>query len=158
MVDAWGIGSCISNHGRGEGVLFMSWHFVFFSFFVFFSPCFFTSPAILDILKPKMAHQKVFRQQISALSRWNSTQQVLNPTPSKPHACNMPQAKQKLRCNFRNAALQKLHCNIGFSAVRMSIWPKAALQQAKNCSATLKKMRCKWRFPAAFLWISGSHV
>ena len=31
----------------------------------------------------------------------------------------MPQAKKrKLRCNFWNAALQKLHCNIGFSAVR----------------------------------------
>ena len=34
--------------------------------------------------------------------------------------------KRKLRCNFWNAALQKLHCNIGFSAVQMSFWPKAA--------------------------------
>ena len=36
----------------------MSWHVVFFCVFVLFSPWFFISPSILDILKPKMAHQK----------------------------------------------------------------------------------------------------
>ena len=62
----------------------------------------------------------------------------LNPTPATCHKPN-----RKLRCSFRNAALQKLHCNIGFSAVRMSFSPKTALQQAKNCSATLTKLRCR---------------
>ena len=87
------------------------------------------------------------------------------PHPSKSHPCNMPQAKTEVeRCSFRNAALQKLHCNIGFSAVRMSFWPKAALQQAKNCSATLRKLRCRkvalsYRFPADFkLPRLGTHV
>ena len=76
--------------------------------------------------------------------------------PSKPHPCNMPQAKRKLRCNLRKAALQKLHCNVRFSAVRTSFVPKAALQQTKSCTATSKKLRCtgKWtlscRFPANF--------
>ena len=61
-------------------------------------------------------------------------QQVLNP-----HATR----RRKLHCNFRSAALPKLHCNLGFSAVRMSFWPKASLQQAKNCSATSKKLRSR---------------
>ena len=43
------------------------------------------------------------------------------PHLSKPHPCNMTQAKkQKLRCNFQKVALHKLHCNICFSAVRTS--------------------------------------
>ena len=74
----------------------------------------------------------------------------LNPTPATCH-----KRKRKLRCNFRNAALQKLHCNIGFSAMRKSFGPEAALQQTKNCTATSKKLRCKkvalsCRFPAGF--------
>ena len=77
------------------------------------------------------------------------------PDPSKPHPCNMPQAKRKLHCSFRSAALQELHCNIVFSAMRKSFGPKAALQQTKNCTATSKKLRCRkvalsCRFPAAF--------
>ena len=56
---------------------------------------------------------------------------------------NMPKRKLKLRCSFRNAALQKLHCNIGFSAMRKSFGPKAALQQTKKCTATSKKLRCR---------------
>ena len=82
-------------------------------------------------------------------------QQVLNPTPLNPTPATCHKRKQKLRCNFRNAALQKLHCNIRFSAVRKSFVPKAALQQAKNCTATSKKLRCRkaafsCRFPAGF--------
>ena len=38
----------------------------------------------------------------------------------------------KLRCNCRKVALQKLHCNICFSAVQTSFLPKAALQQARK--------------------------
>ena len=48
-----------------------------------------------------------------------SAQQVLNPTPLNPTpaTCHKRNSrKRKLRCSFRNAALQKLHCNIGFSA------------------------------------------
>ena len=58
------------------------------------------------------------------------------PHPSKPHPCNMPQAKTEVALQFLEIALQKLHCNIRFSAVRTSFVPKAALQQTKNCTAT----------------------
>ena len=47
-------------------------------------------------------------------------QQVLNPTPINPTPATCHKRKQKLRCNLRNAALQKLNCNIGFSAVQTS--------------------------------------
>ena len=82
-------------------------------------------------------------------------QEVPNPTPLNPTPATCHKRKRKLRCNFRKVALQKLHYNIRFSAVRKSILPKAALQQAKNCSATLKKLRCRkvalsCRFPADF--------
>ena len=75
-------------------------------------------------------------------------QQVLNPTPLNPtpttcHKRNFKFQKQKLSCNFRKVALQKLHCNIPFSAVRTSFLPKAALQQTKSCAAKLKRLRCK---------------
>ena len=83
------------------------------------------------------------------------SQQVLNPTPLNPTPATCHKRKRKLRCSFRNAALQKLHCNIGFSAVRKSFGPEAALQQTKNCTATSKKLRCREvalssRFPAGF--------
>ena len=82
-------------------------------------------------------------------------QQVLKPTPLNPTPATCHKRKRKLRCSCRNAALQKLHCNIGFSAVRKSFGPKAALQQTKNCTATSRKLRCRkvalsCRFPAGF--------
>ena len=82
-------------------------------------------------------------------------QQVLNPTPLNPAPATCHKRKRKLRCSFLNAALQKLHCNIRFSAVRTSFVPKAALQQTKNCTATSKSLRCRkvalsCRFPAGF--------
>ena len=85
----------------------------------------------------------------------HANQQVLNLTPLNPAPARCHKRKRKLRCSFRNAALQKLHCNIPFSAVRKSFGPKAALQQMKNCTATSKKLRCRkvalsCRFPAGF--------
>ena len=82
-------------------------------------------------------------------------QQVLNLTPLNPTPATCHKRKRKLHCNFWSAALQELHCNIVFSAVRKSFGPKAALQQTKNCTATSKKLRCRkvalsCRFPAAF--------
>ena len=82
-------------------------------------------------------------------------QEILNPTPLNPTPATCHKRKRKLRCNFRSAALQKLRCNIRFSAVPKWFLPKAALQQARNCSATLKKLRCRkvalsCRFPADF--------
>ena len=82
-------------------------------------------------------------------------QEVLNPTPLNPTPATCHKRKRKLHCNFWNAALQKLHCNIRFSAVRTSFVPKAALQQTKNCTATSKSLRCSkvalsCRFPAGF--------
>ena len=82
-------------------------------------------------------------------------QEVLNPTPLNPTPATCHKRKRKLRCNFWNAVLQKLHCNIRFSAVQKSFVPKAALQQTKNCTATSKSLRCRkvalsCRFPAGF--------
>ena len=84
-----------------------------------------------------------------------SAQQVLNPTPLHPTPATCHKRKRKLHCSFRNAALQKLRCNIRFSAAQKSFLPKAALQQAQNCTATSKKLRCRkvalsCRFPAGF--------
>ena len=70
-------------------------------------------------------------------------QQVLNPSPLNPTPATCHKRKRKLHCNFRKVALQKLHCNTRYSEVRTSFLPKAALQQANKCSATLKKPRCK---------------
>ena len=42
-----------------------------------------------------------------SLSSWYRSASPPNPTPA---TCR--KRKRKLRCNFRNAALQKLHCNI----------------------------------------------
>ena len=97
------------------------------------------------ILRPQKPERGHIRQ----------NQQVLNPTPLNPTPATCHQRKRKLRCSFRNAALQKLHCNIGFSAMRKSFGPNAALQQTKNCTATSKKLRCRkvalsCRFPAGF--------
>ena len=88
-----------------------------------------------------------FMAVVVSSASWDS---LINPTPATCH-----KRKRKLRCSFWNAALQKLHCNIGFSAVRKSFGPKAALQQTKNCTATSKKLRCRkvalsCRFPAGF--------
>ena len=99
------------------------------------------------------------RRQFSSNSpdqlKFTPNQQVLNPTPLNPTPATCHKRKRKLRCSFRSAALQKLHCNIGLSAVRKSFGPKAAQQQTKNCTATSKKLRCRkvalsCRFPAAF--------
>ena len=95
---------------------------------------------------------------------WNYTeirsdvaQQVLNPTllnPTLQHATN---EKQKLRCKSCAAetALQpSLFCSAGlvFTKSCAANKRKTALQYWKSCVAG------KWRFPAAFLRISSSHV
>ena len=86
-----------------------------------------------------------------------SNQQVLNLTPLNPTPATCHKRKRKLHCSFRSAALQELHCNIVFSAVRKPFGPKAALQQTKNCTATSKKLHCRkvalsCRFPADWFW------
>ena len=76
------------------------------------------------------------------------------PHPSRPYPCNMPQAKTEVALQFLEScaaevALQHLlFCNAEV------IFPKAALHQMKNCTAT-KKQRCRkvalsCRFPADF--------
>ena len=82
-------------------------------------------------------------------------QQVLNPAPLNPAPATCHKRKRKLRCSFRNAALQKLHCNTRFSAVPTSFVPEPALQRTKICTATSKSLRCRkvalsCRFPAGF--------
>ena len=56
-----------------------------------------------------------------------------NSTPLSPTPATCHKRKQNLHCNDQNAALQKLHCNIGFPAVRMSLF-------AKSCAATTEKL------------------
>ena len=92
---------------------------------------------------------------VAHMSGGRDYQEVLNPTPLNPTPATCHKQTGKLRCNFRKVALQKLHCNICFSAVQKSFLPKAALQQAKNCSVTSKKLRCRkvalsCRFPESF--------
>ena len=48
-----------NRHPPKRWVFFMFWLFVFFCVFVFFSIDSSYFPLFLDILKPKMAHQKV---------------------------------------------------------------------------------------------------
>ena len=81
---------------------------------------------------------------------WTRTHQNLKvlsaspkPHPSKPHPCNMPQAKTEV-------ALQFLECCAAEVALQHSLFcsadvilTKPALQQAKNCTATLQKLRCR---------------
>ena len=57
-------------------------------------------------------------------------QQVLNPTPATCH-----KRKRKLHCSFRNAALQKLHCNIGLFCSAEVIW-------TRSCAAANEKLQC----------------
>ena len=93
------------------------------------------------------------------LQRCFCCQQVLNLTPLNPTPATCHKRKRKLHCRFRSAALQELHCNIAFSAVRKSFGPTAALQQTKT--ALQHRKNCvarKWRFPAAFLRLSSPHV
>ena len=66
------------------------------------------------------------------------SQQVLTRTPLNPTPATCHKRKRKLRCSFWNAALQKLHCNIRFSAVRKSFLPKAALQQAQKLHCSIE--------------------
>ena len=70
------------------------------------------------------------------------------PHPSKPHPCNMPRSCAAvfgmLRCRSCTATFAFLQCG-----------SHSALQQAKNCTATSKKLRCRkvalsCRFPADF--------
>ena len=79
--------------------------------------------------------------------------------PSKPPTrATRHKQKQKLLANFPKVVLQKLHCNIRSTAVQMSFnqnlfcnKQNTALEDWQSCFAG------KWRFPAAFLRISGSH-
>ena len=86
------------------------------------------------VLPARKERSRLYFQQTSASPK---------PHPSKPHPCNMPQPKKNRNCALilgncaAETALQKLHCNIRFSAVRKSFVPKAALQP-KNCTATSK--------------------
>ena len=90
---------------------------------------------------------------------WRGPSVSHKPHPSKPTPATYHKRKQKLVCNFRKGALQKLHCNIRFSAVWKPFSPKAALQRAETTLQHWKScVARKWRFPAAFLRISGSHV
>ena len=118
---------------------------------VFGPPGWDSQNSLLHGAKPLFGHFPPVRNRVWTVR----DQQVLNLTPLNPTPTTCHKRKRKLHCSFRSAALQELHSNIVFSAVRKSFGPKAALQQTKNCTATSKKLRCRkvalsCRFPAAF--------
>ena len=65
----------------------------------------------------------------------NISQQVLNPTPLNPAPATCHKRKRKLRCSFRNAALQKLHCQHCLFCSTEVIW-------TKSCAAANEKLHC----------------
>ena len=62
-------------------------------------------------------------------------QQVLNPYPSKPHPCNMPQAKTEV-------ALQFLECCAAEVALQHWLFCSAEVIFTKSCAATSEKLHC----------------
>ena len=83
------------------------------------------------------------------------SQKVLNPTPLNPAPATCHKRKRKLRCSFRNAALQKLHCNIGFFCSAEVIWTKSCAAANEKLHCNIEKLRCRkvalsCRFPAGF--------
>ena len=83
------------------------------------------------------------------------------PHPSKPHPCNMPQAKTEV-------ALQFSECCAAEVALQQSLFCSAEVIFTKSCAAASGKLQCnidkaafagKCRFPADFkLPRLGSHV
>ena len=82
-------------------------------------------------------------EQGSVASAEFSSAQVHPPPSPLQHATTE-------NCNFRTFALQKLHCNIPFSAVQTSHLPEVELQRATKRTSTSTELRCKKVvFPAA---------
>ena len=71
--------------------------------------------------RPLFAAFAIFTAHISNLNLTS-----LNPTPATCH-----KRKQKMPCNFKNVALQKLHCNIRFSAALTSFYQNHAATNEK---------------------------
>ena len=59
-------------------------------------------------------------------------QEVLNPTPLNPVPATCHFRKRKLSCRYRKIALQKLHCNIRFSAVQKSFYQELRCSKRKT--------------------------
>ena len=80
----------------------------------------------------------------------------LKPHPSKPHPCNMPQAKTEVALQFLEccaaenctAAIAFLQCGSHLYQKLRCNERKTALQHRNRCVAG------KWRFPAAVLRVS----
>ena len=87
------------------------------------------------------------------------------PHPSKPHPCNMPQAKTEVALQLSESCAAEV-------ALQHSLFCSAEVIFAKSCAATSEKLHCdigkaafagKWRlscrFPAGFKLPSlGTHV
>ena len=91
--------------------------------------------AFLRSLDVATCWQTVLR--VSKVSMVRS-QQVLNSTPLNPNPATCHKRKQKLRCKFRKVALQKLHCNIRFSAVQTSFLRLSDAMQPIHASSVQK--------------------
>ena len=104
------------------------------------------------LLKGLLWGKQKFRRQFSAFasqifalhaSDWNLFSASPKPHPSKPHPCNMPQAKTEV-------ALQFLECCAAETALQHSLFCRADVICTKscaaaneNCTATSKSLRCR---------------
>ena len=81
------------------------------------------------------------------------------PHPSKPHPCNMPQAKTEVALRFSECCAAEVALQQSLFCSAEVICTKSCTAASENCTATSKScVARKWRFPAAFLRISSSHV
>ena len=83
-------------------------------------------------------------------------QEVLNLTPLNHTPATCHKRTRKLRCNFRNAALQKLHCNIRFLQCRSVFYQSFAASEKLQCniekaalqeSAAFLPLSCRFQAP-----------
>ena len=76
-----------------------------------------------------------FCERIRDRSRVGLSQQVLNPTPLKPHPCNMPQAKTEV-------VLQFSECCAAETALQHRLFCSAEVIWTRSCAAANEKLHC----------------
>ena len=78
---------------------------------------------------------------------------------SKPHSCNMPQAKTEAALQFLESCTAEVALQHSLFCSAEVILTKSCAATSENCTATLEScVAGKWRFSAGFLRISRSHV
>ena len=77
------------------------------------------------------------------------------PHPSKPHPCNMPQAKTEVALQFSECCAAEVALQHWLFCSADVILAKSCAAASENCTATLEKLHCRkvalsCRFPADF--------